>query len=124
MEMTRLKEQIRAAKASHVYAIGQILLEIGRRSEAAAQMIEQDLENEAMSLEACGKALYDYAKKNQKGGSWACAVFGLEPQNPVIQIVLDFYKIPSAWVFEQQPDAAPVTAPAHPEGVIDLMELL
>lgn len=41
--MTLLKAQMAGAKLSHVYTIGQILMEVALTSERAAELIEQDL---------------------------------------------------------------------------------
>lgn len=126
-----LKAQMAEAKQSHVYTIGQILMEVARLSERAAELIEQDLAVPEMSLEACGKALKEYARKHQESGCWACGGVSLDADNPAIKVILDFYKIPSAWVF-----TPPVTRGDIPlkEGdsernigiaeVIDLMDLL
>lgn len=132
--MTLLKAQMAEAKQSHVYTIGQILMEVARTSERATELIEQDLAVPEMSLEACGKALKEYARKHQKGGCWACAVFGLGADNPAIKVILDFYKIPNAWVFGEGDRTPPVTESDIPlkEGdlesgaleVINLMDLL
>lgn len=136
VETSELKKQLEAASAPHVRGIGEILLHLGQQNEQIAELIEQDLANREMSIEACGKALYDYAKKHQKGGSWACAVFGMNPDNPVIKLILDFYKIPSAWVEgvrtecgDAAGDASVEVLPmAHEEEpqaeIIDLMDLL
>lgn len=136
MEMLELKKQLEAAGAPHVRGIGEILLYLGQQNEQIAELIEQDLANREMSIEACGETLYDYAKKHQKGGSWACAVFGMNPDNPVIKLILDFYKIPSAWVEgvrtecgDAAGDASVEVLPmAHEEEpqaeIIDLMDLL
>lgn len=124
MEMLELKKQIQAASASHVQEIGEILLYLGQQNEQIAELIEQDLANREMSIEACGDALYAYAKKHQKGGSWACAVLGMNPENPVIKLILDFYKIPSAWVADAAGDAPAAQEEAPRDEVIDLMDLL
>lgn len=129
-----LKAQMAEAKQSHVYTIGQILMELARMSERAAELIEQDLAVPEMSLEACGKVLKAYARKNQEGGCWACGGVSLDADNPAIKVILDFYKIPSAWVFEEGDRTPSVTESDIPlkEGdlesgepeVIDLMDLL
>lgn len=136
MEMLELKKQMQAASAPHVRGIGEILLYLGQQNEQIAELIEQDLANREMSINACGKALYDYAKKHQKGGSWVCAVFEMNPDNPVIKLILDFYKIPSAWVEGVQTEcgdtpgdaSAEVLPVAHDKEaqteIIDLMDLL
>lgn len=132
MEMLELEKQLEAASASHVRGIGEILLYLGGQNEQIAEQIEQDLANREMSIEACGDALYAYAKKHQKGGSWACAVLGMNPENPVIKLILDFYKIPSAWVEGVRTECAdtsvevlPMAHEEEPQAeIIDLMDLL
>ncbi len=141
MEMTLLKAQTENAKLPHVRTIGQILMQLAHLSERTAELIEQDLTVKEMSLEACGKALKEYARQNQEGGCWACGVFGLDADNPALKVILDFYKIPSDWVFtssaaaEDTPLVTCVTSPSTRgtdghgtgragSGTIDLMDLL
>ena len=122
--MTELLKQINAAKAQHVKALGEVLREIGKVSEQARTLIEQDLDNPEMSLERCGKALYDYASKNRSGNSFACAVFGIDPENAVIRLILDFYKIPPEWLMGSEPAEPKRAEQGAPAVQIDLMELL
>lgn len=122
--MENLTKQISAAKAQHVKAIGEILREIGRLCPKAGELIEQDLENPEMSLERCGKALYDYASKNRSGNSFACAVFGIDLENAVIRLILDFYKIPPEWLTDSEPAEPKRADTGAPAVQIDLMELL
>ena len=125
-----LKAQMAEAKQSHVYTIGQILMEVARTSERAAELIEQDLAVPEMSLENCGKTLKEYARKHQQDGYWACGGISPDPENPAIKVILDFYKIPSAWVFSGDCTAPteaisePVQVPTPAGAVIDLMDLL
>ena len=125
-----LKAQMAEAKQSHVYTIGQILMEVARTSERAAELIEQDLAVPEMSLENCGKTLKEYARKHQQDGYWACGGISPDPENPAIKVILDFYKIPSDWVFEKhstepaEPISEPVQVTAPAGTVIDLMDLL
>ena len=122
--MENLSKQISAAKAQHVRTIGEILREIGRLCPKAGELVEQDLENPEMSLERCGKALYDYASKNRTGNSFACAVFGIDPENAVIRLILDFYKIPPEWLANNEPTEPKRAETGVPAVQIDLMELL
>ena len=122
--MDELNKQINAAKEQDVKALGEVLREIGRVSEQARTLIEQDLANPEMSLNKCGEALYEYAKKNQSGSAWACGVFGIDPDNEVVRFLLDFYKIPPEWI---KGDASEAPEPMQEDaagGMIDLMELL
>lgn len=103
--------------------IGEMLLEIGRMSPRAARLIEEDLQNPDLSLGKCADAMRDYARKHQSGNCWSCAVFGIDPQNEAVRVVLDFYKIPADWLggAAARPAAAPVPGTG---GKIDLLGLL
>lgn len=122
-----LQNQMKNAE-SYVYTIGQILTKLAERSGQIATLIEQDLAVPELSLEACGKELLKYARKHQENGYWACAVFGLDAENPALKVILDFYKIPSAWVFETHStdpaEPMPMQAADTKDAVIDLMDLL
>ena len=122
--MDELNKQINAAKAQHVKALGEVLREIGKVSEQARTLIEQDLANPEMSLNKCGEALYEYAKKHKSGSAWACGVFGIDPDNEVVRFLLDFYKIPHEWIKGDASEATEPMQEAAPGGMIDLMELL
>lgn len=122
--MDELNKQINAAKAQHVKTLGEVLREIGKVSEQARTLIEQDLANPEMSLNKCGKALYEYAKKNQSGSAWACGVFGIDPDNEVVRFLLDFYKIPPEWIKGGAAEAPEPMQEDAAGGMIDLMELL
>ncbi len=100
--------------------IGEILREIGRISPQATQLIEEDLANPEMSLDKCADALTEYARKHQKISCWSCAVFGIDPKNEAVKVILDFYKIPDDWLTG---GAAPEPAKAS-GGKIDLLDLL
>lgn len=122
-----LQNQMKNAK-SYVYTIGQILMKLAEQSGQIATLIEQDLAVPELSLEACGKELLEYARRHQENGYWACAVFELDTENPAIKVILDFYKIPSAWVFETHStdpaEPMPMQAADPKDTVIDLMDLL
>ncbi len=125
--MKALEDAIQTAKGN-ARVIGKLLREVCAASPRAAALVEQDLANPELSLEGCWKALKDYARKHQAGGFWGCAVFGADPENEVVKVVLDFYRIPPEWIGEGQTEPAeeaapaPVLAPAG--GAIDLMSLL
>lgn len=95
-------------------AISELLREIGRVSPQAGTVIEEDLKAPEMSAAKCAEALRAHAKKNQKGGFWGCACFGVDPENEVVKFVLDFYKIPAEWLTKEKPAA----------GRVNLMELI
>lgn len=112
-------------------SIGGVCLQICEHVPNAAEIIAADLDNPDMSLERCFGALKDYASEHQKGGFWGCDCHYWDVENPVIQVVADFYKVPLDGA-EAEPetqaigDGAPRSA--HPmrddEAGLDLMELL
>lgn len=78
--------------------VGGILSALAGVSEEVRELIEQDLDQKEMGLGACFAAIREHARKNQRGSYWACAVWGIDPENEVVKVILDFYKIPSDWV--------------------------
>lgn len=116
--MEALEKAIREAKGN-ARVVGKLLREICAASPQAAEVIEQDLANPELSLEGCWKALRDYAQKHQSGGFWGCAVFGADPENEVVKVVLDYYKIPAEWLGGGSAELA-----AQPAAPLDLMSLL
>ena len=102
MKLTLLEEQIANTNipymiAPYVRMVGEILAEVTHISERAETLIEQKLASPELSLENCGGALLEYIKTNPDA---TCSA-EITEENPVIQIVLNFYEIPSVWVFEK-----------------------
>lgn len=122
----KLEKAIEAVqgKNPNAWAVGKILEEICRKSAKVRELIEQDLENKDMSLEKCFAAIKEYARKHQKGGCWACPVFEITPENEVIRVIMEFYKIPSEWI--GMAGATESHAPRHDaeEQDFDLLNLL
>ena len=98
----KICDAITAAKNNNERSIGGILSVIAGCSDEAREIIEQDLDNKQMSLAACFKALEDYARQHKTGSCFACAVLGVEPENEVVKVICDFYKIPDTWYRAQQ----------------------
>lgn len=124
MSLHKIKAAVQAAKGN-ARQMGEVVLMIAQADEHAAEVIAADLDNPEMSLQKCFDALYEYAKKNQKNNSWCCVCNRFEPDNPVIQVVAEFYKVPLDGV---QPEAEPkeqetqaLTAESED---LDLMDLL
>mgnify|MGYP007044619194 FL=1 len=121
--MNKIREKVMAEKPeSGARQIGEVVLMIAAASDQAAEIIAADLDNEAMSLDKCFSALWDYARKHQSGGFWGCMCNSFDKANPVVQVICDFYKIPAEAFAEKtetqafgQPQAAPV---------VDLLDLL
>lgn len=113
-----LENAINQEKNPGAQTIGRLLQEFVRKRPQYREMIEQDLENQEMSLGKAFDALKAYAKKHATGGCWACPVFEITPDNEAVKVILGFYKIPNDWGTEQE------AAPEKTEGVIDLLDLL
>lgn len=124
MSLQKIREAVQAAEGN-ARQMGEVVLMIAQADVQAAEVIAADLDNPEMSFDKCFSALYEYAKKHQKNYSWCCVCNRFDPENPVIQVVADFYKVPLDGV---QPAAEPMeTEPqaltAEPEE-LDLMNLL
>lgn len=124
MSLQKIREAVQAAEGN-ARQMGEVVLMIAQADVHAAEVIAADLDNPEMSFDKCFSALYEYAKKHQKNYSWCCVCNRFDPENPVIQVVADFYKVPLDGV---QPAAEPMETEtqaftAEPEE-LDLMNLL
>ena len=124
MSLQKIREAVQAAEGN-ARQMGEVVLMIAQADVHAAEVIATDLDNLEMSFDKCFSALYEYAKKHQKNYSWCCVCNRFDPENPVIQVVADFYKVPLDGV---QPAAEPMETEtqaltAEPEE-LDLMNLL
>lgn len=124
MSLQKIREAVQAAEGN-ARQMGEVVLMIAQADEHTAEVIAADLDNPEMSFDKCFSALYEYAKKHQKNYSWCCVCNRFDPENPVIQVVADFYKVPLDGV---QPAAEPMemepqALTAEPEE-LDLMNLL
>ncbi len=128
MSVRKIREAVQAAKGN-ARQMGEVVLVIAQADEHAAEVIAADLDNPEMSLQKCFDALYEHAKKNQKGGFWGCMCNRYDPDNPVIQVVAEFYKISldsQAIGSTEQTGENGAPRSAHPteSGDLDLMDLL
>lgn len=128
MSLHKIKAAVDAAKGN-ARQMGEVVLMIAQADEHAAEVIAADLDNPEMSFDKCFNALYEYAKKNQKNNSWCCVCNRFEPDNPVIQVVAEFYKISldsQAIGSTEQTGENGAPRSAHPteSGELDLMSLL
>lgn len=122
--MEKIRQKVQTEKPeSGARQIGEVVLMIAAASEQAAEIIAADLENKSMSLGKCFEALSDYAKKHQQGGFWGGMGNSLDMENPVIQVVCDFYKIPKEAFAEQKPKRLGANE-TEGAGSIDLLDLL
>lgn len=128
MSLHKIKAAVDAAKGN-ARQMGEVVLMIAQADEHAAEVIAADLDNPEMSFDKCFSALYEYAKKNQKNNSWCCVCNRFEPDNPVIQVVAEFYKISldsqAIGSMEQTGEnGAPRSSHPTESGDLDLMDLL
>ena len=121
--MNKIREKVMAEKPeSGALQIGEVVLMIAAASDQAAQIIAADLDNEAMSLDKCFAALRAYARGHQQGGFWGCMCNSFDKANPVVQVICDFYKVPTE-AFADKPETQAFGQPqAAP--VVDLLDLL
>ena len=124
MSLHKIKAAVDAAEGN-ARQMGEVVLMIAQADVHAAEVIAADLDNPEMSFDKCFSALYEYAKKHQKNYSWCCVCNRFDPENPVIQVVADFYKVPLDGVQPaaetKEPETQALTA--EPEE-LDLMDLL
>lgn len=124
MSLHKIKAAVDAAEGNALQ-MGEVVLMIAQADEHAAEVIAADLDNPEMSFDKCFAALRAYAQKYQKGGFWGCMCNRFDPENPVIQVVADFYKVPLDGVQPaaetKEPETQALTA--EPEE-LDLMDLL
>lgn len=124
MSVRKIREAVHAAEGN-ARQMGEVVLMIAQADEHAAEVIAADLDNPEMSFDKCFDALYEHAKKHQKNNSWCCVCNSYDPENPVIQVVADFYKVPLDGVQPaaetKEPETQAITA--EPEE-LDLMDLL
>ena len=121
--MNKIREKVMAEKPeSGARQIGEVVLMIAAASDQAAEIIAADLDNEAMSLDKCFAALRAYARGHQQGGFWGCMCNSFDKANPVVQVICDFYKVPTE-AFADKPETQAFGQPqAAP--VVDLLDLL
>lgn len=121
--MNKIREKVMVEKPeSGARQIGEVVLMIAAASDQAAQIIAADLDNEAMGLDKCFAALRAYARGHQQGGFWGCMCNSFDKANPVVQVICDFYKVPTE-AFADKPETQAFGQPqAAP--VVDLLDLL
>ena len=94
MSVEKIRKAVEAADGN-ARQIGEVVLMIAEADRHAAEVIAADLDNPEMSFDKCFGALYEYAKKHQKNNSWSCGGYDIDLDNPIINVICDFYKIPA-----------------------------
>lgn len=92
MSVRKIREAVQAAEGN-ARQMGEVVLMIAEHDAHAAEVIAADLDNPEMSFDKCFAALRAYAQKHQQGGFWGCMCNSYDPENPVIKIAADFYKV-------------------------------
>ena len=124
MSLHKIKAAVDAAK-DNARQMGEVVLMIAQADEHAAEVIAADLDNPEMSFDKGFAALRAYAQKHQKGGFWGCMCNRFDPENPVIRVVADFYKIKlDGAAAESEPDKKESQALTAEPDALDLMDLL
>lgn len=124
MSVRKIREAVQAAEGN-ARQMGEVVLMIAQADEHAAEVIAADLDNPEMSFDKCFDALYAYAKTHQKGGFWGCMCNRFDPENPVIRLAADFYKIKlDGAAAESEPDKQESQAFTAEPDALDLMDLL
>lgn len=120
MSLQKIREAVQAAEGN-ARQMGEVVLMIAQADEHAAEVIATDLDNPAMSLQKCFDALYAYAKTHQKNNSWCCVCNSYDPENPVIKVAADFYKVDLGAAASETPETQPL---GRGSDDLDLMSLL
>lgn len=92
MSLQKIREAVQAAEGN-ARQMGEVVLMIAEHDAHAAEVIAADLDNPEMSFDKCFAALRAYAQKHQQGGFWGCMCNSYDPENPVIKVAADFYKV-------------------------------
>jgi hypothetical protein len=114
--MERLIEIITRQQQGHenepLFMVGEQLKDIASREPASAELLEQDLEVEAMSLRAAAAELQKYSDKNRGSAKCFCIT-------PLVaeEILRKFYGLPS-------PDKAGAQSTQNSTDFIDLSNFL
>ena len=105
-------QQAKVKPRSPQWMVGEQLKDICRREPRSAELIAQDLENEAMSITAAEKKIKAFAD-GHKTGNFSC-VTSAEAEN----ILREFYGLP-------RPDEVkPAAPPAPAKKLVDLSDFL
>ena len=122
MSLQKIREAVKAAR-DNARQIGEVVLMIAEHDAHAAEVIAADLDNPEMSFDKCFAALRAYAQKHQKGGFWGCMCNSFDPENPVIKVAADFYKVDLSAAASETPKTQTLGREKQADE-LDLMSLL
>lgn len=120
MSLHKIKAAVDAAEGN-ARQMGEVVLMIAQADEHAAEVIAADLDNPEMSLQKCFDALRAYARKHQQRGFWGCMCNSYDPENPVIKVAADFYKVDLGAAASETPETQSL---GRGSDDLDLMSLL
>ncbi len=120
--VNKIKEIVDKEERDGARQIGTVVLMVAEKSDKAAELILEDLKSPNMSLLNCFEALKKYAKANAKDGFWGCMCNSFNKDNPIIKVVMDFYKIPKEWFENENPRR--LGTPPGTAGSVDLLDLI
>ena len=123
MSLQKIRETVEAAEGN-ARQMGEVVLMIAEHNAHAAEVIAADLDNPEMSLQKCFDALRAYARKHQKGGFWGCMCNSYDPENPVIKVAADFYKVDLGAAASETPETQTLGQEKQQADELDLMSLL
>ena len=123
MSLQKIREAVKAAR-DNARQIGEVVLMIAEHDAHAAEVIAADLDNPEMSFDKCFAALRAYAQKHQKGGFWGCMCNSFDPENPVIKVAADFYKVDLSAAASETPETQTLGQEKQQADELDLMSLL
>ena len=87
-EMKIGMQQAGMKKGSHAWCIGEQLKEICSREPESSRLVEQDLENKEMGLEACARKFEEWAAKHRDGNKACITPWQAE------KLIREFYGLP------------------------------
>lgn len=106
-----IAEQQKGLEYTDVYTVGEQLKDICRREPHCAKLLEEDLKNKSMSLEAAANKIKAWAdEQHRKGGANRRNAVGV-PGSVAEKILREFYGLPDAMPEAQEEPAAEPSAP-------------
>ena len=122
MSLQKIREAVKAAR-DNARQMGKVVLMIAEHDAHAAEVIAADLDNPEMGFDKCFAALRAYAQKHQQGGFWGCMCNSYDPENPVIKVAADFYKVDLSAAASETPETQTLGQEKQADE-LDLMSLL
>lgn len=107
-------QQTKVKPHSPQWMVGEQLKDICRREPRSAELIAQDLENEAMSITAAEKKIKAFSDSHKEKGATCFCVTPVEAEN----ILREFYGLP------RHDEVKPAAPPAPAKKLVDPFDFL